>query len=236
MSNESSASNMTEPRPDRLTRRDIITAGAGVVGLASLAVGGGFLFKQIFPQRLVYGFPQTASAQPTTLDPTPACGEQPPTDSYEEGPFYVPDTPLRTDFRQPGHHGQEMIVRGRVLDTDCNPIPNAVLDLWQVNEDGVYDNLTYRYRGHQYTREDGTFELRTLVPVPYYFAGLWRAAHIHLKAQGPQTRLLTSQMFFPNDPAGNARDFRFDPNLLVDMRTLSDGSADARFNIVLRAA
>ena len=116
MSDELNASNITELRPDRLTRRDILTAGAGFVGLAGLALGGGFLSKQIFPQRLVYGFPQTTPAQPTTLDPTPACGEQPPTDSYEEGPFYVPDTPLRADFRQPGHHGREMIVRGRLLD------------------------------------------------------------------------------------------------------------------------
>jgi protocatechuate 3,4-dioxygenase beta subunit len=236
MSDELKASNMTEPRPGRLTRRDILTAGAGVVGLAALALGGGFFSKQIFPRRLVYGFPQSAPLQPTSLDPTAACGEQPPTDSYDEGPFYVPDTPLRTDFRQPSHRGREMTVRGRVLDTSCNPIPNAVLDLWQVNEDGIYDTTTYHYRGHQYTREDGTFELKTLVPVPYYFAGVWRAAHIHFKAQGPRTPPLTSQMFFPNDPAGNAHDFRFDPNLLVDMRTLSDGSADARFDIILRAA
>jgi hypothetical protein len=43
-------------------------------------------------------------------------------------------------------------------------------------------------------------------------------------------------VFFSNDPSGNARDFRFDPNLLVDVRTLNDGSAEATFNIVLRTA
>ena len=99
MSDELNASNTTELRSDRLTRRDILIGGAGVVGLAAMALGGGFFSKQAFPQRLVYGFPQTAPLQLTTLDPTPACGEQPPTDSYEEGPFYVPDTPLRMDFR-----------------------------------------------------------------------------------------------------------------------------------------
>ena len=226
-----------EPRADRVTRRDILTTAAGAVGLAAAGIIGGFLSKNtFFPQRLVYGFPQTVPAQGASLTPTPACGSQPPTDTYEEGPFYVPNTPLRSDFRLPGHGGQDLVVRGRVLDTSCAPIPNAVLDFWQVNENGVYDNVNYAYRGHQYTRSDGTFELRTVVPVPYYFAGLWRAAHIHLKAQGPQTPLLTTQLFFPNDPAGNARGFHFDPALLASMRVLGDGSADAVFNIVLRTA
>ena len=49
MSNELNASNITEPRPDRLTRRDILTAGTGVAGLAALALGGGFFSKWIFP-------------------------------------------------------------------------------------------------------------------------------------------------------------------------------------------
>jgi hypothetical protein len=67
MSDELNASNTTELRPDRLTRRDILTAGTSFVGLAALALGGGFFSKQIFPQRLVYGFPQTAPLRPTSL-------------------------------------------------------------------------------------------------------------------------------------------------------------------------
>jgi protocatechuate 3,4-dioxygenase beta subunit len=61
------------------------------------------------------------------------------------------------------------VLRGRVLDTRCRPIPGAVLDFWHVNEHGLYDYVTYNYRGHQFTRADGTFEPHTLLPVPYTF-------------------------------------------------------------------
>ncbi len=110
-----------------------------------------------------------------------------------------------------------------------------MLDFWQVNEHGLYDNVTDNYRGHQFTQADGSYELQTLLPVPYTFIGLWRAAHIHVKVQGPNTRLLTTQVFFDNDPEGNARAFDFDPALLGDVRTLPDGSAETVYNFVLEA-
>lgn len=204
-------------------------------GLAGIGVVGGFVSKILFPQRLVYQFPDAVAAQGTQLPPTPACDDDDPTHGYEEGPFYAPNTPLKADFRLPGHAGRELLLRGRVVDTRCVPIPHAVLDFWQVNEHGLYDNANHAYRGHQFTQADGTFALETLIPVPYYFAGLWRAAHIHVKVQGPRTRLLTTQLFFSNDPAGNAREFRFDPTLLAEVQTAGDGSAEALFNFVLEA-
>jgi protocatechuate 3,4-dioxygenase beta subunit len=235
MKNRSLASRVAHPHPDKLTRRDFLSAGAGVIGLAALGIGGGFISKILFPQRLVYPFPEAIAAQVTQLSPTPACDNDHdhPTHSYEEGPFYAPDTPLKTDFRLPGRGGRDLLLRGRVVDTRCVPIANAVLDFWQVNDRGLYDNRTYNYRGHQFTQADGSFELKTVVPVPYYFAGLWRAAHIHVKVQGPRTRLLTTQLFFNNDPAGNARDFHFDPSLLAEIQTAKDGSGETTYNFVL---
>jgi protocatechuate 3,4-dioxygenase beta subunit len=232
----------TEPSPisqqaaSNLTRRDVLTGGLGVIGLAAFAVGGGFVSKRFFPQRLVYKFPDIVAAQGIQLTPTPTCisDHHDPTGPFEEGPYYVPNTPLKSNFRLPGGTGREFALRGRVLDTRCRPIGGAVLDCWQVNEHGVYDNLTYNYRGHQFTRADGSYELLTVLPVPYTFVGLWRAAHIHVKVQGPNTRLLTTQVFFDNDPEGNARAFDFDPSLLGEVRRLPDGSAETIYNFVLR--
>jgi protocatechuate 3,4-dioxygenase beta subunit len=234
----------TEPSPisqqaaSNLTRRDVLTGGLGVIGLAAFAVGGGFVSKRFFPQRLVYKFPDIVAAQGIQLTPTPTCisDHHDPTGPFEEGPYYVPNTPLKSNFRLPGGTGREFALRGRVLDTRCRPIGGAVLDCWQVNEHGVYDNLTYNYRGHQFTRADGSYELLTVLPVPYTFVGLWRAAHIHVKVQGPNTRLLTTQVFFDNDPEGNARAFDFDPSLLGEVRRLPDGSAETIYNFVLRVA
>jgi protocatechuate 3,4-dioxygenase beta subunit len=220
---------------DRLTRRDFVKAGLGVVGLAGLGVGAFAAKVWLWPHQLVYKFPET-QAEPVTLLTTPECGAHEATDSYEEGPFYTPNTPLKTDFRRPGHRGRELTLRGRVYDTACRVIPNAVLDLWQVDEHGAYDNIGYDYRGHLFTNAHGMFEVKTIVPVPYSFAGIWRARHIHVKVQGRHTKLLTTQLFFPDDPIGNARDTRLDPRLLVDMQTAADGSAEAVFNFVLRTA
>jgi len=44
---------------------------------------------------------------------------------------------------------------------------------------------------------------------------------------------LTTQIFFDNDPEGNARAFDFDPTLMGEVRTLPDGSAETIYNFVL---
>jgi hypothetical protein len=232
--NEEKTLRAAQESPAKLTRRDVLTAGLGVVGLAALGVAGGFVSKIVFPQRLVYDFPDVAAGQGLELAPTLAHDDDDPTATFEEGPYYVPNTPLTNNFRLPGHGGRDLVLRGRVLDTKGRPLAGAVLDFWQVNEHGLYDNVTYNYRGHQFTQADGSYELLTLLPVPYTFLGLWRAAHIHVKVQAPTTRLLTSQVFFDNDPEGNAKAFDYDPSLLGTVTTLPDGSAETIFNFVLR--
>lgn len=237
MNNRTGPSNTPQQDVSKLTRRDALTAGFGVLGLAAFGMGTGFVSKQVFPQRLVYEFPDTVAAQGVQLAPTSACvdDDDDPTSAFEEGPYYVPNSPRRNNFRLPGHTGRELVLRGRVLDTRCRPLAGAVLDFWQVNEHGLYDNVGYTYRGHQITGADGAYELLTLLPVAYTFINLWRAAHIHVKVQGPTTHLLTTQVFFNNDPAGNARAFDFDQTLLGELRTLPDGSAETVFNFVLEA-
>jgi protocatechuate 3,4-dioxygenase beta subunit len=224
--------------PGRLTRRDAVTAGLGVVGLAALGVTGGFVSKRMFPQSVVYEYPEAVAAQGVELVPTPACAEDgdEPTKEFDEGPYYVPASPLRSNLRLPGHTGRNLALRGRVVDTRCRPIPGAVLDFWQVDEHGLYDNVTYNYRGHQFTRRDGSYELLTLLPVPYTFVGLWRAPHIHVKVQGRTTPLLTTQVYFDHDPQANAKAFDYDPALTGQVRTLPDGSAEVVYTFVLKAA
>jgi protocatechuate 3,4-dioxygenase beta subunit len=166
------------------------------------------------------------------LAPTPACVDD---DDLEatvpqtEGPFYTPDTPQRQSLLEPGIPGTKLVVSGYVYDTACQPIPGALLDFWQCDDAGVYDNAGYRLRGHQFADDEGRFVLETIVPGLY--AG--RTRHIHVKAQAPNQPVLTTQLYFPDEPA-NATDGIFDPALVMDMEDAADGEVGF-FTFVLSA-
>jgi protocatechuate 3,4-dioxygenase beta subunit len=97
--------------------------------------------------------------------------------------------------------GVSMLVSGRVLGTDCQPIANALLDFWHADANGVYDNIGYTLRGNQFTDAEGRYQLETIMP------GLYpgRTRHFHVKVQRPNGAVLTTQLYFP-DEASNATD------------------------------
>jgi protocatechuate 3,4-dioxygenase beta subunit len=150
-----------------------------------------------------------------------------------EGPFYTPKTPLRRDIRDPFIEKDTLVIAGRVLDPQCRPLAGAVLDFWQTDHAGRYDQHGYRYRGHQYTDAAGRFQLVTVRPHPYTAMSLFRGPHIHVKVQGPATPLLTTQLYLPDAEELNARDGGYDP--LLAMRYVGqDGPARrALFDFVL---
>ncbi|MBX3000090.1 MAG: twin-arginine translocation signal domain-containing protein [Caldilineaceae bacterium] len=170
--------------------------------------------------------PESAAEAPI-LEPTPQCDDHDETIAQTEGPFYTSNTPERASLLEEGMAGTHLIVTGRVLTTGCTPIAGAILDFWQADDAGRYDNVGYRLRGHQFTGEDGVYRLETILP------GLYpgRTRHIHVKVQGPNTSLLTTQIYFPDEPA-NARDSIFHPALVVDMRDSAAGK-EATFDFVL---
>jgi len=167
----------------------------------------------------------SAGAQ-SSLAPTPACGaDAAPTPPQTEGPYFKPRSPERASLVEPGLPGSRLVVAGVVLDTDCRPVPQALLDFWQADDHGAYDNAGQRLRGHQFADAEGRYRLETVTP------GLYpgRTRHIHVKVQAPGQRVLTTQLYFPGEPV-NARDGIFDPALLVAM---GDGGHTARFDFVL---
>lgn len=169
-----------------------------------------------------------AAAPAAVLEPTPACGDDDePTVAQTEGPYYTPDTPERTSFLEEGMTGANLLLSGFVLRPDCTPVTRALVDFWHCDNDGVYDNTGYRLRGHQFTDDQGRYQLTTIVP------GLYpgRTRHIHVKVQAPNESILTTQLYFPNEPE-NDRDGIFHPSLLVAMSETAQG-ANALFNFVL---
>ncbi|HTM71959.1 MAG TPA: intradiol ring-cleavage dioxygenase [Pseudolabrys sp.] len=162
------------------------------------------------------------------LAPTPAChdGDEP-TVRQSEGPFFKPSSPERSDLRERGATGRKFELSGFVLTRRCRPLGGAVVDLWHADDKGEYDNTGFRYRGHVITGSDGAFSFRTIVPAVY----TGRTRHYHIKVQTPGSRLLTTQLYFPNEPA-NARDDLFKRELLMRVAE-AGGNLTGRFDFVL---
>jgi protocatechuate 3,4-dioxygenase beta subunit len=170
------------------------------------------------------------STEAQALPPTPACGAQDDvTLAQTEGPYFTPNSPERASLLEPGLAGTRMIVTGLVLTTGCAPVAQALLDFWHADDAGQYDNVGYRLRGHQFTDGDGRFSLETIVP------GLYpgRTRHFHVKVQAPNGPVLTTQLYFPDEPA-NARDGIYNAALLMNVGDTPEGKL-GQFSFVLAA-
>ncbi len=163
----------------------------------------------------------------------PTCGDVTPANI--EGPFFSPGSPERANIREGVTAGVLLRITGRVLTTDCVPIPNAVLDFWQADDDGEYDNLGYIFRGHQFADRDGRYELETIIPGRYLNGARFRPAHIHVKVGAEQSGLLTTQLYFSGDPFNQSDSFIV-PSLIMDIRDSGMDSKAAEFDFVMRPA
>ena len=162
------------------------------------------------------------------LELTPACGEQVQrTQAQTEWPYFKPNTPLKRDLTADRPRGEKITVAGLVLDTSCKPVEKALIEIWQADETGAYDNTGYILRGHQFSDERGRWWFTTIVPAAYP----GRTRHFHVKVQKPGGRVLTTQLYFPNEPL-NRRDGLFDQRLLMRITDAKDGKF-GRFDFVV---
>ncbi len=165
-----------------------------------------------------------------TLAATPSChdGDEDLTVAQTEGPYYTPSTPAKTNFVEAGMTGTRMTVSGFVLTTGCKPVAKALLDMWHCDADGVYDNTGYRLRGHFFTDVNGYYKVETIMPGLY----TGRTRHFHVKVQAPNQSVLTTQLYFPNEPQ-NATDNIFSKECLMDITDNADSSKSGAFNFVV---
>lgn len=91
-----------------------------------------------------------------------------PTPWDQIGPFYKPGAPLRNKI------GSGYLLSGTVRSAvDCQPLPGAKIEFWQVNSKGIYDDA---HRATIIADSGGRFRLETDPPPPY----ARRPAHIHI--------------------------------------------------------
>ncbi len=136
------------------------------------------------------------------------------------GPFYregAPELPAGASISQDGR-GDPAIVSGRVLSTDGAPIPNALLDIWETNENGLYEQQDpeqpdMNLRGKFRTDSAGRYRFVAIKPVSYpipedgpvgqMLRALgrhpYRPAHIHLLISAEGFAPVTTHLFVKGD-------------------------------------
>lgn len=119
------------------------------------------------------------------------------------GPFYRPGSPMRSNLIPPGSTGEVMNLSGMVFQKDGKtPLSNALIEAWQCDEHEKYDNTSddYRFRGAVKTGNDGKYQFKTIIPVPYKDGETWRPAHVHFRISSADHQDLITQIYFKGDP------------------------------------
>lgn len=178
-----------------------------------------------------------SSASAPTVPPTSArCDVTP---DNIEGPYYRDGAPMRADLTHARTPGTRLVVRGRVTGPGCEPVSRALLDVWQADHAGRYDNDGHAgdemvLRGKLVTADDGTFELRSIVPGRYLNGAQYRPAHVHFKVSAAGFAPLTTQLYFEGDAYNPIDPFIKSPLIM----RLGDeaGRKAARFDFALSRA
>lgn len=173
-----------------------------------------------------------------------------------EGPFYPDKLPLDTDNDLINVNddltpavGTIVHLTGKVLDAKGSPLRNAVVEIWQCDNNGAYlhsgsDNGTKRDKhfqgfGRFLTNAKGEYYFRTIKPVPYP----GRAPHIHFKIKKGKKELLVTQCYNKGEPQNmkdgifrNIKDTKARDTLLVDYQPVKGskvGELAGSFDLVL---
>lgn len=138
-----------------------------------------------------------------------------------EGPLFVagaPTTQVETRLDEGDLKGELFVMEGQVLDTDGQPVANAMMDIWHANEVGGYSHFfpgmkPFELRRRIETDAQGHYRFRSFLPPGYgippnsptseLFDALGRhgkrPAHIHFLVVAPGMRTLTTQVNIPGD-------------------------------------
>ena len=137
------------------------------------------------------------------------------------GPFYVPGAPeLPKGARVSDNSaGEPLDVTGKIQDQKGKPIVNALIDVWQAGEDGLYSSQDpnkpkFELRGKFRSDRDGTYHFKSVLPKGYQIPidgpvgdlmqatgrPPWRPAHLHFTVSAEGYQALTTHLFVKGDP------------------------------------
>ncbi|HTH59009.1 MAG TPA: intradiol ring-cleavage dioxygenase [Paraburkholderia sp.] len=142
------------------------------------------------------------------------------TDTTVLGPFYIDGMPDRAYGENMAFTpGVPAIVHGRVRSVSGEPLADAVLDMWQTANNGMYsgqdtEQVRGNLRGRYRTDDEGRYAIRTIVPTSYPIPTdgpvgrmlnatrrhPWRPAHLHFMIDAAGHRRLVTHLFNRDDP------------------------------------
>jgi len=191
---------------------------------------GAAMLAFALPVRNNYAF----AADPHTLG---ACI---PTTADILGPYYRANAPFRSDLTIPGDPGTILNYKGVVKDENCNPLNNAIVDVWQANDGAVYDGTSanFNYRGQFQTGANGEYAFHSIKPGWYLNGAQYRPAHIHFRVTKPGYTELITQLYFQGDPYIANDPWASDPDAQMRIVPLTqvNGEDTATFDITLEAS
>ncbi len=234
-----------------LSRRELFRGGLAAAGVGTLALRADAL--PTLPSGTLNRYPEfqaLADAPLPFVAPTAVLPDKvKPTENNILGPYFREGAPFRAKVTPPLVKGTTMLIRGRVWGFDTKkPLANAVLDIWQADADGRYDNDdpknppakgVYVNRTRVLTDETGYYEYETIHPGAYKIGpDAWRPAHIHYLVRKVGYTNLITQLYFKGDKF-NDKDQFIKASLIIELEKVKvNGSAieSGVFDVVLAAA
>ena len=153
------------------------------------------------------------------------------------GPYFSEGAPQTNSIVPEDYQGELLFLSGKLSAIDCDTgIPNAVMDFWQADEHGAYDNEGFKFRGKIITDENGVYNLETIIPGKYLNGSQYRPSHIHLKVQADGYDELVTQIYFEGDEEISIDPWASNPSAINRIITLNPGFAGdwfGAFDVVL---
>lgn len=169
-----------------------------------------------------------------------------PTEDDVIGPYYRRHAPFRAKISPPMALGEALVISGIVWSFHTrSPVAGVLLDIWQADADGHYDNdnpthppgpHTFINRARFPCDEHGRYELETIFPGPYQMdPTTWRSPHLHFLVRAIGMRTLVTQLFFEGAPYLDTDPF-VKKSLIIPLHDVSTNKGNyrhGRFDIVL---
>jgi len=175
------------------------------------------------------------------------------TESTVFGPFYregAPELPMGATISQDGR-GEPAVVTGQVRSTNGTPIAGALLDVWETDENGLYEQQDpeqpdMNLRGKFRTDHEGRYFFVGIKPVSYAIPDdgpvgqllralsrhPFRPAHIHLLVSADGFMSVTTHLFVKGDPyLDSDAVFGTKDSLVVDFIRHTSEEEAARYHV-----
>jgi protocatechuate 3,4-dioxygenase beta subunit len=159
------------------------------------------------------------------------------------GPLYRPGAPPRENLNPKDFKGEVLHLSGTIFKEDGKtPMPDCLIEVWQCQADGLYDNVSdeYAYRGSQKVTATGKYHFLTTKPIAYPVeegSPIFRPAHIHMRISAIGQQDLITQIYFAgssyldSDPSTKSA---LSVNRILSLRRIGDNQSEVKFDIVLK--